>query len=68
MMIALILYDVILSFPAEHRYIWRRRFGIRTMLYLTIRYSSIIFATIEMLGDILIIRNAIVSIKLRHEV
>ena len=41
-MIALAIYDLILSFAAEQRCIWKRKVGTGTILYLSIRYGIIL--------------------------
>ena len=38
----IILYDTILSFPQEIRYIWRRRFSLVTVSYIIIRYGTLV--------------------------
>ncbi|KAJ8585027.1 hypothetical protein M405DRAFT_853799 [Rhizopogon salebrosus TDB-379] len=37
--IALLYYDYFLTFPAEVKYIWSRRFTISTILYICCRYA-----------------------------
>ena len=39
---ALSLYDILLSFPQEVQYIWHRKCGIGSFLYITIRYGTMI--------------------------
>ena len=37
--LALVVYDILLSLRRELSFVWRRRFGIGTILYLLIRYT-----------------------------
>ena len=46
-MIALAIYDLILSFSAEQRCIWKRKVGTGTILYLSIRYGTILYRLTE---------------------
>ena len=62
---ALAVYDLIQSFPAELRYIWSGRFGIGTILYLSIRYGPITCTLINALGSIVVPGNLIVSVAVR---
>ncbi|TBU46843.1 hypothetical protein BD309DRAFT_953302 [Dichomitus squalens] len=41
--VALIIYEYILTFPAEHRVIWKRRLTIPTVLFLLNRYCLMLF-------------------------
>ena len=61
-MIALVVYDLILSFPMELKGIWKRRFGTGTILYLSIRYGQIVHMLLQVLASILVPGNLIVSI------
>ena len=60
---ALTVYDLILSFPTELRCIWEGRLMFRTgtILYLSIRYGTIIYLLIEMLDSVAAPHNRVVS-------
>ena len=40
--LALALYDLLISFAQEIQHIWRRKFSLVTLLYIFIRYGTII--------------------------
>ncbi|KAK7688728.1 hypothetical protein QCA50_008267 [Cerrena zonata] len=50
--LSLAVYDAILSFPKEVRYIWQRSFGTGTILYLFIRYCTILNILFALLSNL----------------
>ena len=62
-MIALAVYDLILSFPAELRGIWKRQFGTGTILYLSVRYGTILSMLFEGINATFVPRESVVSIQ-----
>ena len=64
--IAVAGYDLILSFPTEITWVWKRKLAAGMVLYLSLRYCTIIFFVIETLGGILVIRSLIVSAEPQH--
>ena len=60
--IALAVYDLVLSFPVELKAIWNRKFGMGALLYLSIRYGTIISMLFEVLQSLLVTEGLIVSI------
>ena len=58
---ALSIYDVILSISMEVRCIWKRKFGVGTVLYLSIRYSMILYVLLRLCQDVIVINGAFVS-------
>lgn len=61
-LIALGTYDLILSFPMEVKCVWKRKvFGTGTILYILIRYTTIIRMLLEALSGFAILKGPIVS-------
>ena len=60
------VYDLILSFPVEIIGIWKRRFGIGMILYVSLRYGPVISMILEVLGRFFIPQDLIVSIQLQY--
>ena len=52
--IALAVYDLVRSFPVELKAIWNRKFWIGALLYLSIRYGTIISMLFEVLQSLLL--------------
>ncbi|KAK7688705.1 hypothetical protein QCA50_008243 [Cerrena zonata] len=50
--LTLAVYDTILSFPKEVRCIWQRGYGIGPILYLFIRYCTILDMILQLLEGI----------------
>ena len=61
------VYDFILSFPAELEWIWRRNLRAGKVLYPSLRYVPIVFVAIEALTGMSVIRDLIVSVELQYE-
>ena len=59
--VALAIYDLVLSFPTEIRGIWKKGFGTGAVLYLSIRYGTILYVFLQTSESILVPRNTIVS-------
>ncbi|KAI0332782.1 hypothetical protein GY45DRAFT_1246145, partial [Cubamyces sp. BRFM 1775] len=49
----LVWYDVILTLPTEYSRIWKRRFSGATLIYLVMRYSTVIDGIFAMLKFLL---------------
>ena len=63
-MIALGTYNLILSFPKEVICIWRRGFGPGMVLYLSIRYGTILYILFQVLNTGIVVGNVAVSINM----
>jgi len=50
-LIALLLYDTILTLPEEIEFIWRKRFRLAALLYFLTRYPAILLLLGSLLGD-----------------
>ena len=61
LILAVTTYDLSLSFSEEVRCIWKGKFGIGTILYLSIRYVSIMLVLLEILAVFTIPGSIIVS-------
>ena len=66
--IALGVYDLILSSPMEVRRIWKRRLGAGTILYISIRYGAILSRFFDTGVAVIVPRNLIVSITEQYKV
>ncbi|KIJ37644.1 hypothetical protein M422DRAFT_259734 [Sphaerobolus stellatus SS14] len=51
--LALIVYDILLTFDDEVTLIWRKKFGLGSILYLLARYCLIAFISIGYCYDII---------------
>ncbi|KAG0700526.1 hypothetical protein DFH29DRAFT_617041 [Suillus ampliporus] len=47
-----LIYDWVLTFGQEVELIWRQRWSLMTVLYLSVRYLGIIFATLNIMCDV----------------
>ena len=64
-LIALSTYDLILTFPTEVKCVWKRKvFGMGTMLYIAIRYTTILRMLLEGLSGFAILKGPIVSVNI----
>ena len=59
--VALSIYDAILSISLEVRCIWKRKFGVGMILYLSIRYGTILYILFQIHEIILSTRTLAVS-------
>lgn len=59
--LALSIYDAILSISLEVRCIWKRKFGVGMILYLSIRYSMILYLLLRVPVNVVITKGAFVS-------
>ncbi|KAG2127635.1 uncharacterized protein EDB93DRAFT_1332637 [Suillus bovinus] len=50
-----VTYDWVLTFGQEVELVWRQRWSLMTVLYLSVRYLGIVFAAVIMLGGIQVI-------------
>lgn len=58
---AVVTYDTILTFSKEFQCIWQRRFGTGTVLYLIIRYGTILQMLFDVFRSFVKARSAVVS-------
>ena len=63
--IALAVYDCVLSFPAELRGIWKQKFRTGATLYLLIRYGTILFMLFSTFTFILVPKTPVVSFAIQ---
>ena len=56
------MYDFLLSFPREVESIWRRKFGVITILYLVIRYGTLVEMSLNVLEGTYIFKDTTVSV------
>ena len=59
--LAVIVYDTVLSFPQEIKCIWGRKPGAGTILYLFVRYGTIIDMILEIFNGIYVPKTVSVS-------
>ena len=64
MIVALSVYDLLLSFPMEFRFIWRGRFGTATILYVSIRYATIASMILETLQSTVVSSSILVGFSI----
>ena len=58
---ALGIYDAIIAFSQEYRCIWKKKYGVVTVLYLVIRYGAIINMALRVSESFLVLKTVIVS-------
>lgn len=66
-LLALAVYDTILTFPREVRCIWQRKLGMGPVLYLLIRYGTVLHMLCEILSGFPTARSIIVGYTL-HDI
>ena len=60
-LLALAVYDFLFSFPGELKYIWNRKFGTGTALYVSIRYGALIHMLLAVIGATFVPKAIVVS-------
>ena len=57
----MVVYDAVLSLSQEIKYIWGRKAGVVTILYLFVRYGMIIDMIFQILNGIYVFKTVSVS-------
>ena len=60
---ALVTYDLILAFPTEVRCIWQRNWGTGMILYISIRYGTVLYMLLVTFSTTLVPEIVIVGVN-----
>ena len=62
------VYDFISSFPEEIKCIWKRKFGLGTVLYFSIRYGAVLNMLLETAAIAIFPETVLVSHEIQSKI